>query len=147
MLIESDHAYEYQLIEAPSRQLVPGLLSPRCSPAVFARLEVVHALRRIRAVDPLLTTAGRRGLVLVGSSEVSSRAIPGWRDSSRRAAVAHLPTREVRYDPDSLCSSQTHAACVMLGTDLGDRLRDGRAMGVCSGSNKKGHLLGFCEAL
>jgi hypothetical protein len=35
----------------------------------------------------------------------------------------------------------------MLGTDLGDRLRDARAMYVRRRGNKKGHLLAFCEAL
>ena len=35
----------------------------------------------------------------------------------------------------------------MLGTDLGDRLRDDRAMYVRRHGNKKGHLLAFREAL
>jgi hypothetical protein len=35
----------------------------------------------------------------------------------------------------------------MLGTDLGDRLRDDRATYVRRRGNKKGHLLAFREAL
>ena len=49
--------------------------------------------------------------------------------------------------PESLCPSQTVAACVMLGTDLGDRLRVAQELIVLRRGNKKGHLLAFSKAL
>jgi hypothetical protein len=55
----------------------------------------------------------------------------------------YLPTKEVLDEVRRLCLSQDCRAPAMVGTDLGDRLRDARAMYVRRRGNKKGHFAGL----
>jgi hypothetical protein len=61
----------------------------------------------------------------------------------RRRTLEPLPFTAVLDEVRCLCSSQDRRAPTMLGTDLGDRLRDARAMFVRDRGNKKGHLAGL----
>jgi hypothetical protein len=70
--------------------------------------------------------------------------------SSRRDVIGRLAAllhTEVLCGHGSVCSSQESAVGLMLGTSLGDRLRDAQARCVGGRGNKKGHLLAFLEAL
>lgn len=62
-------------------------------------------------------------------------------------STAHLLHTEVLCGVRSLCSSQEDAPVRMLGTGLGDTLRDDRECAVSRRGNKKGHLLAFSKAL
>ena len=52
------------------------------------------------------------------------------RHPARESDSGNLPSEEVLDEAWRLCSSQNSRAPEMFGTDLGDRLRDARAMGV-----------------
>jgi hypothetical protein len=55
----------------------------------------------------------------------------------------YLLLMEVFDEVRRLCLSQGLQAPAMVGTDLGDRLRDARAMFVRDRGNKKGHFAGL----
>jgi hypothetical protein len=59
------------------------------------------------------------------------------RHPAHESDSGNLPSKEVLRGVRCVCSSRESAAPSMLGTDLGDRLKDARAMGVrCSGNKK-----------
>jgi hypothetical protein len=92
--------------------------------------------------------AMRRGTAAVAVDDPDSvparrgeRGQRGW--GLAPCGCRYLLSTEVLRDLRSVCLSHVESVCAMLGSGLGDRLRDERAMGVHCSDNKKGHLLAF----
>ena len=81
--------------------------------------------RRPRVAGPPAHPYANRTFTRIATSRSSGEAL-----LSRRSSVDTLPSKEVLDEVRRLCSSQNSRAPEMSGTDLGDRLRDDRAIDV-----------------